>query len=528
MIEPLLIENNILIVDDNPKNLQVLGSILRANNFDIEFATNGMAALELLKLKNFDMILLDINMPEMDGYTVCEKIRTNPDLIKMPIIFLTAEYSKESVIKGFEVGAQDYVTKPFDSRELLMRVKTHLNLKNSIEKVNALNNSLEEKVSRRTQQLNLALQKADESNRLKTVFLQNIAHEIRTPMNGIFGFMDLLRNPDINEIQREKYFDVVQQSGFRLLNTINDLIEISVIETEQNHVNNSVFDLEKLMSSFLDNYKPKADKKGIELNYYGKIYDDNAIINSDKNKIAVILKNLIDNAIKFTNKGQIEYGSFVDHNNLIIFVKDSGIGIPKNRENAIFDRFVHANLEITRPNEGLGVGLSIVKAHVDALGGRIDVESNSGEGTNFIVSIPYIKAAISAPTNLSKKLANPLPSDITILMVDDIDTNLMVLEYMLQGGNRKLIKAFDGETAVLEAKNNPEIAIIFMDLKMPGIGGLEATINIRKFNKTVPIIAQTAYDFAENQKAALDAGCNAFISKPIMRDELYMQINKYL
>lgn len=528
MIDNTLTENSILIVDDNPKNLQVLGSILRANNFEIEFATNGMAALELLKLKYFDLILLDINMPEMDGYAVCEKIRTNPDMLKVPIIFLTAEYSKGSVIKGFEAGAQDYITKPFDSRELLMRVKTHLNLKKSLEKVNALNNSLEEKVTRRTQQLNLALQKAEESNRLKTVFLQNIAHEIRTPMNGIFGFMDLLRNPHINSTERETYYDVVQQSGLRLLDTINDLMEISKIETEQNNVNYSVFDIDILMKSFLGQFKPKTDKKAIELNYSGKIHDEDAIIKCDKNKISVILKNLIDNAVKFTYTGQIEYGNWIDKKNLMLYVKDSGIGIPKDMENVIYDRFVHANLEITRPNEGLGIGLSIVKAHVEALGGQIQVESTIDNGTSFIISIPYNKASIVIPTNSTNKAASFLPTDITILIVDDVNINLMVLDYMLKGGNRKLIRANDGESAIKEAMNDPALSIIFMDLKMPGIGGLEATREIRKFNKTVPIIALTAYDFAENQKAAYNAGCNGYLTKPIIKDELFMLINKYI
>ncbi|MCX6327928.1 MAG: response regulator, partial [Bacteroidia bacterium] len=193
---------SILIVDDNPHNLQVLGKLLQENKYEIEFATNGEAALEWLKAKQFDLILLDINMPGMTGFEVCTKIRSNPDLNNVPVIFLSAETERESILKGFELGAQDYLTKPFDSRELLVRVRTHLILKDSLEKLEKLNKSLEEKVLERTQQLKETNEKLEALNlklidldKVKAEFLSLISHEIRTPLNGIIGPLELLKEP---------------------------------------------------------------------------------------------------------------------------------------------------------------------------------------------------------------------------------------------------------------------------------------------------------------------------------------------
>lgn len=204
---------NILIVDDNPQNLHVLAKILQENNYEIEFATNGEAALVWLNDKKFDLILLDINMPGMDGFEVCRKIQSNPVMNNVPVIFLSADTDRESILKGFELGAKDYVTKPFDSRELLARVRTHLALKDSLEKLENLNRSLEEKVDERTQQLKEANVKLESTNiklldldRAKTEFLHLISHEIRTPLNGIIGPLELLKEPvHTPEMMTHKY-----------------------------------------------------------------------------------------------------------------------------------------------------------------------------------------------------------------------------------------------------------------------------------------------------------------------------------
>jgi two-component system sensor histidine kinase/response regulator len=381
--------NSILIVDDNPKNLQVLGKLLQYENFEVEFAIDGQSALDWMEAKKFDLMLLDINMPVISGFEVCKKIRSNPKFDKMPIIFLTADIDRESILKGFELGAQDYVTKPFDSRELIMRVKTHLSLKNSREKLEELNLSLEDKVKERTFELVIAKEKAEESNRLKTVFLNNLSHELRTPMNGILGFINLLKKPELEEEKKEKYIEIVNISAERLLDTMDELVVISRIEAGDNMLHITSFDLNQEMHFQYAFFKPKADKKGIQLLCRNQIDSNDAIINSDKIKIASILTNLINNAIKFTNKGTVEFGNYIENGNLVLFVKDTGVGIPTNSLTAIFERFVQADTKLTREHEGLGLGLSITKAYVEALGGKIAVESEKGKYSVFTVTLPY-------------------------------------------------------------------------------------------------------------------------------------------
>jgi len=199
-------DSSILIVDDNPENIQVLGKHLKTEGFNVEFAVEGKSALDWINKETIDLVLLDINMPGMNGYEVCEEIRSNADLKNLPVIFITAEYGRESIIKGFDAGAQDYVTKPFDSRELIARVRTHLKLKKSLEDLGELNQSLEQKVMERTYQLSEANQKLEAMNRelsklerAKTDFLNLISHEIRTPLNGIIMPVEIIKGMGYSE-----------------------------------------------------------------------------------------------------------------------------------------------------------------------------------------------------------------------------------------------------------------------------------------------------------------------------------------
>jgi len=382
--------NSILIVDDNPKNLQVLGKFLQNEKYELEFAINGSAALEWLEIKPFDLILLDINMPGIDGFEVCRKIRSNHKLDKMPVIFLTAETFRESVLKGFEIGAQDYITKPFDSRELIMRVKTHISIKNQMEQLENLNQSLEEKVLERTSELNKAKEKAEESDRLKTAFLVNISHEIRTPLNGILGFFKLLDKTDLDESRKRDYTSMVHASGQRLLTTINDIIELSTIETGELEVTFSEANLVEVMQFHYEFFKPQTEENLLKLTISEQITGPSAIVQTDRSKLDRIITNLLKNAITFTSQGSIDFGNYREKDSIVFYVKDSGIGIPSDRLEAIFERFVQADLSLSRGHEGSGIGLAIAKAYVEALDGKIWVQSEVGLGSTFFFSIPYL------------------------------------------------------------------------------------------------------------------------------------------
>jgi PAS domain S-box-containing protein len=380
-------------------------------------------------------------------------------------------------------------------------------------------------------ELNLikAKEKAVESEHLKMAFLQNMSHEIRTPMNSIIGFLELLKDVDMTGPEKNYFVDIVNQSGQRLLSTINDIIEISKIEAGQAEVKYSVVNIPEVLQFQHHFFEPKSKEKGIQLILSDQIDQDCTFIKTDKYKLDGILTNLINNALKFTRQGSVEFGNYHNDNNLIFFVKDTGIGIPADRLEAIFNRFVQADLNNTRPYEGSGLGLAIAKAYAEMLHGKIWVESEVGKGSCFYLSLPCqietpdqkIEFPIENPLNLLNK-------QYTILVSEDDEFSYKYFESVLLDEKITLLRASNGEETIRKVLKNPFISLILMDIKMPVIDGLEATREIRKFNKTIPIIAQSAYALAGDKEKAIEAGCDDYIPKPINRKELFRLINKYI
>jgi signal transduction histidine kinase len=362
--------SSILIVDDNPHNLQLLGKMLLDDNYKIEFATNGKAALEWLSERQFELILLDINMPGMDGFEVCRRIRLMDSMTNVPIIFLSAETDRESILRGFGLGAQDYVTKPFDSRELLVRIKTHLALKDNIEKLEI------EKV------------RAQSADNLKSAFLATMSHELRTPLNSIIGFTGILlqERPGPLNAEQKKQLGMVQNSARHLLTLINDVLDISKIEAGQLKINIENFSLPELISKVVDSSNPFAERKNLKITV--SVDDNIDIIKSDKLRVQQILLNLVNNAIKFTETGIITIRCFTDYSNTKIQITDSGIGIEKGKMEQLFKPFMQIDTGLTRKHEGTGLGLSICKKLADLLNIKIEVQSEFGSGSTFTLSLP--------------------------------------------------------------------------------------------------------------------------------------------
>jgi hypothetical protein len=377
--------------------------------------------------------------------------------------------------------------------------------------------------------LQQAKEKAEESDRLKSVFLANISHEIRTPMNAILGFIDLLKNPNLTGEQIQSYIQIITHSGKRLLYTINDIIEISKIETGQLSTSISEIELEVLMNNCMEQYRFDCIKKGIDLKIARQIDGIKSIILSDKNKLEAILGNLINNAIKFTQFGSIEFGNYIEGSSLIFFVKDTGIGIPPDRIEAIFDRFVHADLKNTRPHEGSGLGLSIAKAYTEILNGKIWVQSDVNRGSTFMFSIPYKPVTMESTDSLIVESGLEIQADEhTVLIVDDDVYSVKLIESILANQGFRFIHANNGFEAIKYFEENPSVSLILMDIKMPGMNGLEATQRIRQINRSIPIIAQTAYALVGDKEKALEAGCTDYIPKPIDSSVLYNLIEKYI
>ena len=378
-----------------------------------------------------------------------------------------------------------------------------------------------------------AKEKAQENDRLKTAFLQNMSHEIRTPMNGILGFVELLKEPDLTNDEKEKFIGIVEKSGQRLLNTINDILEISKIEAGQEELHLSKVNTEEVVRYFFDFYKEKANLKKIDLNITSLVVDEKAIVVTDKYKLESVFGNLINNAMKFTLEGGIDIGTCLENGKMKFFVQDTGMGIPPDRIDVIFERFVQADLDITRPHEGSGLGLSIVKAYVDLLGGDIRVQSVQGEGSIFSFTIPYQHHQIMHDNQETAVETITNESVIheqggVILLAEDDQVSFMVMKRMLVKENFEVLQSVDGLDTIEMLHNNPHISLILMDIKMPILNGFEATREIRKFNKTIPIIAQTAYALSGDREKSLEAGCNDYISKPIRQADLISMIRKYM
>jgi PAS domain S-box-containing protein len=375
----------------------------------------------------------------------------------------------------------------------------------------------------------IAKEKAEESNRLKSAFLANMSHEIRTPMNGILGFVEILKDFHVDADKRKQYFEIVLKSGQRLLRTINDLIEISKIEAGHTEVNITETSVPEVMNFHFTFFKPQTIEKGLEFFLNEKIPGDVEWILTDRHKLDSILSNLLSNAVKYTKAGTIELGNYLDDHYISFYVKDSGIGIPEEMRDIIFERFIQADMKNTRTQEGSGLGLSICKAYAEQINGKLWLESEIGKGSTFFLSIPYrpVKKLVSV-TDVHHVPTLNFGSKNLVVVAEDDEASFELISNIFDDTGIRLIHTTNGKETVEAVRNNSSISLVLMDIRMPVMNGLEATRQIRQFNKTIPIIAQTAYALSGDMENAILAGCNDYISKPIHRSEILEKVYDFL
>ncbi len=371
----------------------------------------------------------------------------------------------------------------------------------------------------------------EESDRLKSAFLANMSHEIRTPMNGILSFASLLKNPQLTGEKQLEYVRIIESSGDRMLNIINDLICISKIEAGMSEVILSNSSINEQIEYLYYFFKPEVEKKGMDIFFSNTLPLRESIIYTDREKIYAILTNLVKNAIKFTREGYIEFGYKKKGDFLEFFVKDTGIGITPDQKEIIFERFRQGSESLSRSYEGAGLGLSISKMHIEMLGGEIWVESEPLEGTTFYFTTPYVTnvGPSHSDTSEPKKTIKPLArkKKLKILIAEDDEASDIFLSITLQKYSPEILHAVTGTRAVELCKSNPDMDLVLMDIKMTEMDGYEATRQIRQFNKDIVIIAQTAYAIAGDREKSIDAGCNDHITKPIKAQKLLEIIRKY-
>jgi len=399
----------------------------------------------------------------------------------------------------------------------------------------AYQNDLKEK---RAAELIIAKERAEESDRLKSAFLTNMSHEIRTPMNGILGFASLLKEQNLTGDEQQNYIRIIEKSGARMLNIINDIISISKIESGLMEVDIQETDINQQIDFIHSFFKLEIEEKGIHFLITKNLKGKAAHIQSDSEKIYSILTNIVKNAIKFTEEGTIELGVQIKIENgsseLEFYIKDTGIGIPKDRLLPIFSRFIQADVSGKMAYQGAGLGLSISKSYVEILGGKIWVESEVGKGSTFYFTLPYRnnpeEKIVIKNEDCSEQMnqkVNPEVSDLKILIAEDNEISGMLLSFLVKDFSKKLFRARTGIEAVNIFRNNPDIDLILMDIQMPELNGDEATRQIRQFNKEVIIIAQTGLVMSIDKESVIESGCNDYISKPIKREILNTLIQKY-
>ena len=375
-----------------------------------------------------------------------------------------------------------------------------------------------------------AKEKAEESDKLKSSFLANMSHEIRTPMNAILGFANLLKNKNFSDERKVTFVDIINSKSKQLLQIITDIIDISKIEAGQISIFNKNFPINSLIRELhvsFDNII-KQDNRPIKINYTLGLTDGEDCIFSDKIRIEQILSNFLSNAYKFTEAGIIELGYKIEDNAITFFVKDTGIGIAPKEQVFIFDRFRQADPSYSRSYSGTGLGLAISKGLAERMKGQIYVESEISKGSVFFLKLPYLKGVLAAPVEKVFDESSFDWSDKTILIAEDEEANYTFFEVLLKVTGANIMWARNGLEAVEICRNNMEINLVLMDIKMPQMDGLEATTQIKKSRKTLPVIVQTAYAMSADEESCLKAGCDAYITKPIKIEPLFKLIQQYI
>ena len=440
---------------------------------------------------------------------------------------IVSDYQKHQQAKGVKSLEFKIITKSGEIKDVALS-GTNIEI-NGQEISQGIFNDITDR-KQKEQELILSKEQAEESDRLKSAFLANMSHEIRTPMNGILGFADLLKNSKLSGQEQQEYIRVIERSGHRMLNIINDIVDISKLESGQTKVNVGESDINQQIEYLYSFFKPEVEQKAMQLHFKNGLPSSESVIQTAREKVFAILTNLIKNAIKYSDRGNIEFGYEKKGLYLEFFVKDQGIGIPKLRQEAIFERFIQADIGDKRAFQGAGLGLAITKGYVEMLGGKIWVESHPGKGSTFYFTLPFKTPAKDEVE--SEKISPPQTPEnrvrkMNILIAEDDDTSEMLISATVKTMTNRLFNVSTGIEAVKICRQNPDIELILMDIQMPEMDGYEATRQIRQFNPDIIIIAQTAFALVGDREKALAAGCTDYIAKPVNLNELIALIQKY-
>ena len=553
----------ILIVDDNPANLEVLSETLAGAGFQVAVAIDGVSAIEQIQDYQPELILLDIMMPGIDGFETYQRLRAKPSTRDIPVIFTTALSDTENKVKGFSLGAVDYITKPFQQQEVLARVRVHLQLRNLARTLEGQNKRLKREIVQRETaeasllELNQELEKravelkeakeaADRANHAKSEFLANMSHEIRTPLNGILGYTQILQFSKVLTEKERKGLKLIKQCGSHLLTLINDILDLSKIEARKMELYPASFHFPSFLQGVAEIFSVRAEQKKISFIYQFESHLPSGVY-ADEKRLRQVLINLLGNAVKFTDhyrsvtfkvkvvgqgnaaiensKAALEPNSQSSTIKVRFQIEDTGVGISSDELDKIFQPFEQLG-DSNSQAQGTGLGLAICQKILALMNSRIQVTSQPGKGSRFWfdLELPAVEVA-----DLSQSARGFHQGTIVgfkgekrkILVVDDRWGNRSVIVNLLEPLGFEIVEATDGQEGLNKAAEfHPDLIVV--DLVMPVMDGFELIGRLRQLPQLqdAAIIASSASVFEADQSRSLAAGANEFLPKPISADSL--------
>lgn len=565
----------ILIVDDEPTNLTILKQSLSGLGLSVRIATSGSRALAQIQRQHPVLILLDIKMSDIDGFETCRRLKANPDTVNIPVIFTTVASTPEDKLKGFAMGAVDYITKPFQTEEVLARVNVQLqchHLTQRLEDQNQqlltevrsrretelqlkhLNEELEQRVQARTKaleesrqaleqrnvELEQAQQEAEKANNAKSAFLSSVSHELRTPLNGILGYAQLLkRDSHLSSLQNEG-MDVISQCGEDLLFLVNELLDLSRIEAGKLDLQIERVNLSGFLDDIVSTCQIYAADKSLEFVYETSTNLPQDIM-VDARRLRQVLLNLITNAIKFTNQGTVTFSirssipSDLTNGPIRFTVQDTGTGINDADLQTIFRPFERGQA-LDRSTPGTGLGLAISQQLLGLMGTTLSVTSEMGQGSTFWFELdgpspsPQRTITHRSVENDTRRVVGYQGGQRTILIVEDCALTTRMLHLILEPLRFHLLTAVDGEQGLaLAANHSPDL--IITDLNLPKIDGYDLIRQVKALPQctSIPIICCSASAYEQDMQRGKTAGGDTFLTKPIdieaLLDAVKIQIN---
>ncbi len=578
-VTPLTYNADILVVDDTRDNLRLLTKLLVEHGYYARPVSNGQKAILAIQNQLPDVILLDIMMPDMDGYAVCEALKADERTRDIPVIFISALNETVDKVKAFSSGGVDFITKPFQEEEVLARLNTHLALRKaqkSLEEKNRRLEQLAEELHRTKEAALQAKHAAETANQAKSVFLANMSHELRSPLNAVLGFAQVMTRSQTLSSEHQEHIGIIRRSGEHLLTLINQVLDLSKIEAGRATLNETNFDLHRLLHDIEDMFALKADTRHLKLLFER----DEAVphyIRTDDVKLRQVLINLLNNAIKFTDEGGVavrvrshrfsdlptpdpsqegkeknaevfttnlhfegkEKNAEAFTTNLHFEIEDSGPGIASEEMDMVFEAFGQTKTG-RQSQEGTGLGLPISRKFVQLMGGDMHVESDIRHGTTFTfdIQVYVVDAADREAVGPTRQVIALEPGQprYRMLIVDDKRDNRQLLITLLNPFGFDLREAENGQEAI-DIWDTWEPHLIWMDMRMPVMDGYEATKSMKheelrmknegRGRKTI-IIAVTASSFEEERIGVLESGCDDFLRKPFKEADIFDIMHKHL